>query len=70
MKSMRPPLAAIFFMTYFHRAGGHDPLAPPDPLLATQAAPSEKIQIYISAVLLPMNRLKYKKWLLVKLSKM
>ena len=29
MKSMRPPLAAIFFMTYFHRAGegeGHGPL--------------------------------------------
>ena len=36
MKSMRPPLAAIFFMTYFHRAGGgHGPLAPPlDPLLS------------------------------------
>ena len=30
MKSMRPPLAAIFFMTYFHRArGGHGPLGPP-----------------------------------------
>ena len=30
MKSMRPPLAAIFFMTYFHRGrGGHGPLAPP-----------------------------------------
>ena len=27
MKSMWPPLAAIFFMTYFHRAGG--PSAPP-----------------------------------------
>ena len=36
MKSMQPPLAAIFFMTYFHRAGGggHGPLSPPpDPLL-------------------------------------
>ena len=35
MKSMRPPSAAIFFMTYFHRAGGgHGPLGPPlDPLL-------------------------------------
>ena len=35
MKSMRLPLAAIFFMTYFHRArGGHGPLGPPlDPLL-------------------------------------
>ena len=30
MKSMRPPSAAIFFMTYFHRArGGHGPLGPP-----------------------------------------
>ena len=30
MKSMRPPLAAIFFMTYFHRArGGHGPLSTP-----------------------------------------
>ena len=28
--SMRPPLVAIFFMTYFHRAGGgHGPLGPP-----------------------------------------
>ena len=35
MKSMRPPLAAIFFMTYFHRArGGPWPPWPPlDPLL-------------------------------------
>ena len=35
MKSMRPPSAAIFFMTYFYRArGGHGPLGPPlDPLL-------------------------------------
>ena len=30
MKSMQPPSAAIFFMTYFHRAGGgHGPLGPP-----------------------------------------
>ena len=31
MKSMRPPSAAIFFMTYFHRARGrgHGPLGPP-----------------------------------------
>ena len=31
MKSMRPPLAAIFFMTYFYRARGGimAPLAPP-----------------------------------------
>ena len=29
MKSMRPPLAAIFFMTYFHRAGGPWPPRPP-----------------------------------------
>ena len=30
MKSMRPPLVVIFFMTYFHRAGGrHGPLGPP-----------------------------------------
>ena len=35
MKSMRPSLAAIFFMTYFHRAweGGMAPSAPLDPLL-------------------------------------
>ena len=35
MKSMRPPLAAIFFMTYFHRArGAMVPSGPPlDPLL-------------------------------------
>ena len=34
MKSMQPPLVAIFFMTYFHSAGGgHGPLTPPDPLL-------------------------------------
>ena len=32
MKSMWPPLVAIFFMTYFHRAGG-PPSAPLDPLL-------------------------------------
>ena len=39
MKSMRPPLVAIFFMTYFHRAGGGgvgmDPSAPLDPVLLT-----------------------------------
>ena len=31
MKSIRPPLATIFFMTYFHRAGGGAmaPSAPP-----------------------------------------
>ena len=35
MKSMRLPLAAIFFMTYFHRAGGGlwPPRPPLDPLL-------------------------------------
>ena len=34
MKSMRPPSEAIFFRTYFYRAGGHDPIAPAlDPLL-------------------------------------
>ena len=34
MKSMWPPLVAIFFMTYFYRAGGGmAPSAPPDPLL-------------------------------------
>ena len=34
MKSMRPPLVAIFFMTNFYRAGGAGPLAHPlDPLL-------------------------------------
>ena len=35
MKSMRLPLVAIFFMTYFHRAGGGMvPSAPLDPLLS------------------------------------
>ena len=29
MKSMRAPLAAIFFMTYFHRPGGPWPPRPP-----------------------------------------
>ena len=36
MKSMRPPSAAIFFMTYFHRAKGEGAWPsrpPPDPLL-------------------------------------
>ena len=35
MKSMRLPLAAIFFMTYFlqGRGGGHGPSSPPDPRL-------------------------------------
>ena len=38
MKSMRLPSAAIFFMTYFHRAGGGawSPRVPlPDTLLET-----------------------------------
>ena len=37
MKSMWPPLTAIFFMTYFHRARGPwPPRRPPlDPLLIT-----------------------------------
>ena len=26
MKSMQLPLVVMFFMTYFHRAGGGDPL--------------------------------------------
>ena len=29
MKSMRPPLAAISFITYFYRDRGHGPLGPP-----------------------------------------
>ena len=34
MKSVWPPLAGIFFMTYFYRGGGVIILsAPPDPLL-------------------------------------
>ena len=34
MKSMQPPLADIFFMTYFYRAGVPWPPCPPDPLLS------------------------------------
>ena len=34
MKSMQPPSAAIFFMTFFYKAGGSPgPVGPPDPLL-------------------------------------
>ena len=33
MKPMRPPPAAICFMTYFYRAGGDGPFAPLHPLL-------------------------------------
>ena len=39
MKSIRPHSAAIFFMTYFHRAGlggGMPPSTPPDPLLQSE----------------------------------
>ena len=32
MKSMWPPLAAIFFMTYLYRAGGGGPWPPRHPL--------------------------------------
>ena len=41
MKSMRPPSAAIFLMTYFHRAGGrgHGPV---DPLLEIDVICVEK----------------------------
>ena len=52
MESMRPPLAAIFFMTYFHRArGGHGPLGPPlDPLLRIldYAVNVVKFMLYLS----------------------
>ena len=38
MKSMRPPSVAIFFMTYFYRAGGGAwrPRPPLDPLLCLE----------------------------------
>ena len=48
MKSMWPPLAAIFFMTYFYRAGGgHGPLGPPpvDPLLCQEKANSSSVAL-------------------------
>ena len=35
MKSMQPPLAAIFFMTYFTGRGGMVPSTLLDPLLVT-----------------------------------
>ena len=39
MKSMWPPLAAIFFMTYLYRAvGGHGPLGTPLPGSATDSS--------------------------------
>ena len=44
MKSMRPPLVAIFFMTYFHRAGGPWPPRPPlDPLLRQPETETETV---------------------------
>ena len=49
MKSMWPPSAAIFFMTYFHRArGGHGPLGSPlDPLLITKDILWPSIQVWM-----------------------
>ena len=44
MKSMGPPLAAIFFMTYFYRAGGAwPPRHPLDPLLNEHNQVSPKL---------------------------
>ena len=47
MKSMRPPLVVIFFMTNFDRVGGGGmaPLAPMDPLL-TLLFSFRKVQIH------------------------
>ena len=43
MKSMWPPLAAIFFMTNFYRAGGGG--VPPDPLLYIYLVP--KLRLWV-----------------------
>ena len=49
MKSMPPPLAAIFFMTYFYRArGGHGPLAPPG------SATDSNLTFYFTQYLFPI----------------
>ena len=41
MKSMRLPLAAIFFMTYFYRVGGRRVAWPPRPLTGSATAQIE-----------------------------
>ena len=54
MKSMRSPLEAIFFMTYFDKAGGMPPLCPPPgsttdcSLSANLEVSSEILKIFIS----------------------
>ena len=49
MKSMWPPIAAIFFVTYFYRVGGSmAPSTPPDPLLTQRDRTSETPQNYIA----------------------
>ena len=53
MKSMWPPLATIFFMTYFYRAGGRSmaplPPAPLDPLLVhTKNFCTRKFETFLS----------------------
>ena len=45
MKFMWPPKVAIFFMTYFYRARGHGPLAPPSPRSATAPAPDNILSL-------------------------
>ena len=57
MKSIRPPLAVIFFMTYFYRRGmweGYGPLAPPrvDPILQRKIM----LQVGAAPVLRPCVR--------------
>ena len=49
MKSMRPPLGAIFFMTYFHRAGGG--ACPPRPPRSATASWSVTLAIVIRCYL-------------------
>ena len=58
MKSMRPPQAVIFFMTYFYRVGGrHDLLGPPLDLLLFNIVETEKC----IGILMKLNLLHFPK---------
>ena len=59
MKSMRPPLVAIFYMTYFHRAGRPwPPHPPPDPLLHLVATEAHTVNNRAVSILLELYQVK------------